>query len=305
MNKVEKEYLDFLSYQKQYSSLTVKNYQRDIDDFFSYLASKDELYDEIDKNSLRGYLAYLYKKNLSNKSIQRNLSSLRGFYDYLVTNGYTKVNYFRSIKGPKRIRKLPNVLTDKETDLLLKEENKRVDALSVRDNAIISLLFSAGLRAQELVSLKLQDIDFNKRILRVKGKGRKVRIVPFLEETSEAMQKYFKSLRPLLLKDVKQGYGTAVFFLNYRGKPLTVRGLEKILKNVEVKTGLTLGLYPHELRHTFATHLLNQGMDLRMIQELLGHSSLNTTQIYTHVGVKKLKDEYDKHFPHTEKKENN
>ncbi len=179
---------------------------------------------------------------------------------------------------------------------------KRTDELMERDQAILELLYSSGLRASELVALTYRQIDFRVRSIRVKGKGNKTRIVPFSKSAETAMKKYHASSRPALLAKSKADVKSDKFFLNDRGEGLTVRGLEYILRAVEEKTGLYLGLHPHELRHTFATHLLENGADLRLIQELLGHETIDTTQVYTHVSKEKMKEQYDTFFPQREGK---
>jgi integrase/recombinase XerC len=173
----------------------------------------------------------------------------------------------------------------------------------LRDQAIIELLYASGMRASEAISFSGRQIDYNNRMISINGKGNKERLVPFGKTAEIAMKRYAKEIRPVLLKKHKKGGSVESFFLSYRGEKLTVRGLEYILKDIEVKTGYFLGLHPHEFRHTFATHLLEGGADLRLIQELLGHESLNTTQIYTHVTQESMKMQYEAYFPRAKKKE--
>ena len=189
-----------------------------------------------------------------------------------------------------------------QVERLFSANAKREDPLWVRDQAILELLYSSGLRASELVGLGHRQIDFRVRSIRVKGKGNKTRLVPFSKSAEEAMKRYYGELRPLLLAKNKDALKSDKFFLNDHGRGLTVRGLEYILRAVEEKTGIYLGLHPHEFRHTFATHLLENGADLRLIQELLGHETIDTTQVYTHVSKEKMKAQYDSFFPSREGK---
>lgn len=204
------------------------------------------------------------------------------------------------ISSPKGEKKLPDFLTTNEIDLLLDENKKRTDELADRDQAILELLYASGLRASELINLTLQDINMRERIIRVFGKGSKERIVPFSKTARCAIEQYMQESRPKLLTNNPKGENH--IFLNSHGEKLTYRGLEYILSEVEKKTGIYLKLHPHKLRHSFATHLLNEGADLRTIQELLGHESIGTTQIYTHVTYSEMKNTYDKSFPRARKR---
>lgn len=301
MNKPEAEYLEYLLLQKGYSQATADAYQRDIDLWNAFLLDQGIAFDDIDARIIRNFMSMeiqrLPRDGNPKRTLARRMSALRGYYDFLVRKGYTKTNYFRVMRAPKQDKRLPKVLYVEEVLRLLDANAKRTDPLASRDQAILELLYASGVRASELISIKSVDIDFRQNTIRVYGKGKKERIVPFSDVASDAMRKYQKELRPQLQERNKSDRKDMELFLNAQGHKLTVRGLEYILKAVEEKTGVYLGLHPHELRHSFATHLLENGADLRMIQEMLGHSTIDTTQIYTHVTLAELSHQYDQHFP--------
>jgi site-specific recombinase XerD len=201
------------------------------------------------------------------------------------------------VHAPKKPIRYPKALTLEEVEALFSANARREDPLKVRDQAILELLYASGMRASELVNLTYRQIDYRSRMIRVFGKGRKERLVPFSETAKIAMDYYFRNQRDSLLAHRRNPIPVDAFFVSKIGRKLSVRGLEYILAEIQSKTGIYYGLHPHELRHTFATHLLEGGADLRLIQELLGHASLNTTQIYTHVSAKAMKEEYEEHFP--------
>ena len=302
MNKPEKEYLDYLAYQKKYSPRSVDSYQRDLDKFFAFLGNEGIAMDDVDEKIVRNFIAIERMNGISPRSCQRRLSALRGFYDFCVEHEYVKENVFRFVSSPKAEIAYPKVLFANQVAKLFQENAKRDDELVARDQAILELLYASGMRASELVAMKAMDIDYRSRTIRVTGKRNKTRMVPFSKEAEGAMKEYAKNLRPALSAKNPNVLSKSAFFLNARGENMTVRGLEYILKQIENKTGVRLGLHPHELRHSFATHLLENGADLRLIQELLGHDSINTTQVYTHVSQKGLKQQYDKAFARTKKK---
>lgn len=302
MNKPEREYLDYLRLIRNYSPKTIENYQRDIDAFLEFADSQNVLFDKVDKKFIRQYLAYeLAIRNQNQRSCQRRMSALRGFYQWMVEHNYVQANYFKNVRSPKAGVRYPKVLSYEQMVTLLETNPKRKDELMIRDQAILELLFASGMRASELINLTHMQIDYRSKIIRIFGKGNKQRLVPFGDNAKAAMQEYFSSLRPVLLSRHKKGTQSNAFFLDFRGSKLTTRGLEYILKSIEIKTGLFYGLHPHMIRHTFGTSLLENGADLRLIQELMGHESLNTTQIYTHVSKKAMKDQYKKFFPRTKK----
>ncbi len=303
MNKTEREFLDYLKYQRNYSPKTLDNYQRDIDKFQAFLDKELVLFDQVEPRDIDNFLSEeIYQNQISHRSCQRRMSALRGYYTFLKKRGYVDKNPFVGASSPKAEITYPSVLYRDQVTALLDANSKRTDALKDRDQAILELLYSSGLRASELVGLTYRQIDFRVRSIRVKGKGNKTRIVPFSKTAEMAMKSYYSGLRVRLLSENKDSLKSDKYFLNAHGRGLTVRGLEYILRAIEEKTGIYLGLHPHELRHTFATHLLENGADLRLIQELLGHETIDTTQVYTHVSKEKMKEQYDSFFPQREGK---
>ena len=219
----------------------------------------------------------------------------------VVNNGYVKVNPFLVVHSPKVKNNFPTALYLKEIELLFSENAKRTDPLKVRDQAILELLYSSGMRVSEICAVNIQDIDMNSRVIRVFGKGKKERLVPYSEICKKCIIEYSRGLRRELME--KNKTKTNALFLNFRGNRLTSRGLEYILKQITVKTGLDFDLHPHTLRHTFATHLLEGGADLRTIQELLGHESISTTQVYTHITTEAMVAQYKAYHPRSKKKQ--
>ena len=301
MNKQESEYLEMLFMQKNYSKLTVEAYRQDIDLWNAFLLREGIKFDEIDVKVIRNFmtseLTRLPQDGNPKRTLARRLSTLRGYYDFLYSRGYVRANLFRAIRAPKQEKRLPKVLYVEEVIDLLEANAKRTDELAKRDQAILELLYASGLRASELVSIRSTDFDFRGMTIRVYGKGKKERIVPFSQAALDAIKAYQKDTRPILAARNQSEKKDMELFLNNRGKKLTVRGLEYILKAIEEKTGIYLGLHPHELRHSFATHLLDNGADLSLIQEILGHETIDTTQVYTHVSIKQLDAQYREHFP--------
>lgn len=300
MNKPQKEFLDHLEFNRNYSKKTVDSYSRDIDKFFSFLNEEGIKMDDVDLVVIRNFLSSELNKGVSKRSCKRRLCSLRHFYKFLVSKGYVNENYFIFVTSPRTDKKYPQTLYVEQVDALLKANGERDDFLATRDQAILYILYYTGIRASELVGLKIQSVDLRNRMIRVFGKGSKERLVPFTNEAKTVLEKYIKETRPILLnKALKK---ETELFLNNNGEPLTTRGLEYILNSIEKKTGVFMGLHPHMLRHSFATHLLENGADLRVIQELLGHESINATQIYTHVNEDKMKEIYSASFPRAHKK---
>jgi integrase/recombinase XerC len=288
---------DFLLYLREvlrYSEKTATSYGEDIAGFLLFLKSEKRTKDKIDHDLIRTYLLSLSVQGLEKSSIRRAVSALRHFYHYLYQfKGYAE-NPFETITSPKPKKKLPPFLTEEEVNDFLDSNAKRNDPLAKRDQAVLELMFASGLRASETISLTLPAIDRDSRLLKVLGKGKKERIVPFSKTAGDALSAYLSEERPKLLKANQE---TSVVFLGKNGKPLTERGLEYLVKEAAMKSGFSLKVHPHMLRHSFATELLNNGADLRIIQELLGHSSVRTTALYTHVTYADLKKTYDRCFP--------
>ncbi|MBO5577759.1 MAG: tyrosine recombinase XerC [Bacilli bacterium] len=300
MNRQTADFLNYLRYERNYSSQTVISYSRDIDKFFRFLSEEGLDMEEVDQIVIRNFLTDELNSGVSKRSCKRRLCALRHFYKYMVRREMVKDNPFVFVSSPKTEKTLPKFLYKDQVREILDENKKRDDLLAYRDQAILSTLYYSGIRASELVSLELQSVSLPRRTLRVLGKGNKERIVPISEECKKDIETYMKTTRMELASRNKEG--TKVLFLNDHGNKLTTRGLEYILDQIEQKTGSFVGLHPHILRHSFATHLLENGADLRIIQELLGHESLNTTQVYTHVTEESMKETYLAAHPRARKK---
>ncbi|BDR56522.1 site-specific tyrosine recombinase/integron integrase [Xylocopilactobacillus apis] len=281
-------FIDFLKDFKHYSSKTISAYERDLKDFFVFL--NDKSFEDVVKKDYFLYLNYLDKK-YAQSSIDRKKSSLASFFQYLLQQGKIVVNPIKKIKGSKKAKHLPKIMYQDELNELIDEIPMGTN-LEIRDRLIFELLYSTGIRISEAVNIKLNEIDFNLKVILVHGKGSKDRYVPFNENFQKILNLYLKDARPSILAQKKCDF----LILNSKGDKLTDRGLEYIFDQVLLKINKP-GIHPHILRHSLATHLLDNGADLRIVQELLGHSSINTTQIYTHVSIKKLQDVYKKDFP--------
>ena len=286
------QYLDYLKYQKNYSDYTILSYHDDILEFFEYLKREGLDYKNLVYSDLRFYLMYLKEeKKDKNSSIDRKLSSLRGFYQFLANEGVVSSNVFTLLSGPKREKKLPRYFEYNELeDLFLACDLD--DCLGQRDRLILEMLYATGVRVGELVSIKVSDISFNERTILILGKGNKERIVPYGEYCDEILRLYL-SKGYLELNKKNSPY----LFLNYQGGKLTERGVRYLLEQIIRKTSIQKQISPHMIRHSFATHLLNQGCDLMTVQKLLGHESIKATQIYTHVTTDRLKNVYQNSFP--------
>lgn len=295
------DFLEHLKYDLNFSDFTIKSYKSDIDDFYEFLGSKGKDIDEINVQLIRDYLSKLLADNKTKVTCARRISSLRHYFNYLKDHNYVRENCFIFVNSPKKEIRYPNALYLEQIETLLKRNSERTDSLKFRDQAIIELLYASGVRASELVNIKLNNLDLKSRNIRILGKGNKERIVIFSKSCQETLKNYIETTRVELLSHNKYEYNVDFLFLNSQGKQLTSRGLEYVLKGVEEKTGCHYGLHPHLLRHTFATHLLEGGADLRVIQELLGHSSLNTTQIYTHVTDEAMKAQFNMSHPRAKK----
>ena len=282
MNYID-EFKIELAYVKNYSPNTVSSYESDLKKFEVFLHGKD-----LTKASSEDIKKYIHTfSDKKDKTLARNLTTLRMFYDYLMKKSYIKVSPVDNISGPKIGKYLPSVLSIDEVDILL--DIKPKDAFTFRNRCILEMLYSTGLRISELVSLKLENINLDESLVKVMGKGSKERVVPLNDVTTEYMSKYINEIRPTMLKKTQNDS----VFLNNHGKPLTRQAIFKMIKKRAEECNIKKDISPHTLRHSFATHLLQNGADIRFIQELLGHSDLATTEIYTHIANETLKNDYN------------
>ena len=287
-----KEYLAFVSQVKNLSENTTKSYERDLKKLDSFLMGLNlSTYSEISSETCSAWIGSLYSQNNNPRSIQRHLSSAKGFFRFLKKNNLIQSSPFELVTAPKSSNKLPDVLSPEDVEQLL--NFKPSNMIEIRDMAIVELMYSSGLRVSETVNINLNDFEENKSFLRVLGKGSKTRLVPMGRYAVNAINEW-------LIEREKILNNTDALFLNSKGTRLTVRSVQLRLKKMAVKQGLP-PIHPHMLRHSFATHMLESSGDLRTIQELLGHSSLSTTQIYTKLDYQHLAKIYDKSHPRAKK----
>lgn len=292
MIKELEEYRNYLEYQKNYSLYTVENYCSDIEQFLEYLNSENINFKKVEYSDLRFYLMYLKdEKCENNSSIDRKLSALRGFYKFLANEGIVQNNVFSLMSGLKKEKKLPRYFEYNELEELFKVSDLRTP-LGQRDRLILEMLYGTGVRVGELVSIKVSDIDLGSRTIIILGKGNKERRVTYGEYCDEILKLYLND-GYLRLNTFKSPF----LFLNNRGEVITERGIRYVLDQIIKNTSLNKSISPHVLRHSFATHLLNEGCDLLTVQKLLGHESISATQIYTHVTTDRLKEVYYNSFP--------
>jgi len=296
MEEYIEKFLEVLEYEKKYSINTISSYERDLRGFLEYLSSHKKDFKTLNYNDVTDYLIYMNSLKLSSSSVNRHLSSIRSFYDYLLIEHVVVASPFKLVSGPKKEKKLPNYLQYQEFIDLINACDET--ALGVRNRMILELLFATGIRVSEAVNIKIKDIDFKNREIRILGKGKKMRVVYFNKTCQEVMSKYVIEARQELLKGKKCEY----LLVNHLGNNLTRRGVAEILEKLILKSSLKHKISPHTLRHTFATLMLNEGMDIREVQELLGHERLSTTNIYTHVSNEELRRVYLNNHPRAHKK---
>jgi integrase/recombinase XerC len=310
-----RQFLDYLKLEKHFSDYTVKSYGADLIQFGQFLcgeighgsgreapkpASEPSAQRSLDDRqmaceplTIREFLNYLYGQNYTKSTTARKLATLRSFYKFLIRRGLVSVNPLSTIRTPKQEKRLPKCLDLEQVQKLLDAPGD-ADLLSARDKAMLEVLYSSGIRVSELVDLEMGDLDLQEGVLRVRGKGRKDRLTPIGSQAIKALQRYFE-LRSVDVKS--QGTQAHRVFLNKHGQALSTRSVRRKLDKYLQSAGLDPGISPHTLRHSFATHLLNNGADLRSVQELLGHQSLSTTQIYTHLTTQRMKEVYDSAHP--------
>lgn len=278
----------FLLIDKNYSKNTIESYGSDLLLFSKFTMKSIKC---ISSNDIKDYLKYLKNNNHSERSIARNISSLNSFYKFLIINKHIDKNPMENINSIKLSKKLPNVLSVDEVNKILNIKIK--DDYSIRNKAMLELMYASGLRVSEIINLKTFDIDIEEDIVRTMGKGSKERIIPIGDYAKKAIINYLNIRYVFLKKDIND-----YLFLNNHGKKMTRQGFFKIIKKIANENGIKKDISPHTLRHSFATHMINNGADLRTIQELLGHSDISTTQIYTHISTEKIQNEFKNYHPH-------
>ena len=291
MEDILDKYINYILFEKRLSKNTAQSYKNDLIKLSLYLKKQNiTSFINVSKKDIIDYLEYLNKDNLSTASIARKLTTIKNFYSYLTKTGIIKENITDGIERPKLRKKLPQVLTIEEVDRLL--DINLNTPFDYRNKAMLELLYGTGLRITELLDLKLNDVDFENCVIRCLGKGSKERIVPIGEYVIFYLHKYLE-YRVFLVKNKNSDY----LFLNSRGCRLSRFSFFKILKKLLIQKRIKKDISPHTLRHSFATHILEGGGDLRSIQELLGHSDISTTKIYTHISNKQIKDDYEQFHP--------
>jgi tyrosine recombinase XerC len=292
MDKAIAEFLAYLRHEKNASPHTIAAYGRDLRQVAAYLKEREIRWDKAGNVALRGFLAELHEKKRRKTTIGRKLAALRSFYDFCLRRKLVAENPAKVLARPRQDQRVPSFLSEDEAAALL-DLPRGGEPLVRRDRAILELFYATGMRVSELVGVETGDIHFGERLVRVRGKGKKERLVPFGGKALEAMQDY-RGARAVLARG---GDGGEAFFLNYRGGRLTTRSVQRMVHKYIRRTAVARKISPHSLRHSFASHLLGRGADLRVIQELLGHASLSTTQKYTHVDLKQLLTVYRKSHP--------
>lgn len=294
---------DYLNYERNVSPHTLRNYMSDLEQFLDFLCPKDpsgnrRVVDVHDINhiTIREYLATLYAQQRKKTSIARKLATLRSFFKFLCREEIIELNPARLVSSPRLEKRLPRVLPIEEMFRFLETPDTST-LLGTRDRAILELLYATGCRVAELAGLNLDDLDFKRESVLLRGKGRKERIVPFGSKAKEALYAYIDSRGELLAAAPEPRRNSRALFLNYQGTRITTRSIGRMIEKYVRECAMLHDISPHSIRHSFATHLLSAGADLRAIQELLGHASLSSTQIYTQVSIEQLMNVYDKAHP--------
>ncbi|WEG74256.1 site-specific tyrosine recombinase XerD [Vagococcus intermedius] len=289
-----KDYVHFLKVERGLSENTIASYKRDLAQYMAYLTKNNvTTWDMLDRYFILSFLKELSDANKSAATITRMVSSLRKFHQFLKQERYTDVDPMQHIETPKKAKKLPKTLSLKEIETLL-ETPKTTDKFGIRDRAILEVMYATGLRVTELINLKLDDMHLSLGLIQTIGKGDKERIIPLGDIAIQWIDIYLEKSRPLL---IKPGVTSPYLFLNHRGQGFSRQGIWKNLGQHVKAAGIEKEVTPHTLRHSFATHLLENGADLRVVQELLGHADISTTQIYTHITKQRMADVYKTHFP--------
>ncbi len=293
MESYVNEFINYLAVERGLAQNTLESYGRDLKQFQTYLDNGNmEILKDSSRNTILGYLNNLQSKGRAVSTISRNLAAIKSFYQYLVRERYLDKDPAANLESPKIEKKLPKILTISEVEQLLKQPNGLLPT-GLRDKAMLELLYATGIRVSELISLNISDINLDMGYIKCYGKGAKERIVPLGSIAAKCVQDYTGKGRPKLVRT----YDEAALFVNHHGNRLTRQGFWKIIKKYAQEANIHKDITPHTLRHSFATHLLENGADLRSVQEMLGHADISTTQIYTHVTKNHLKEVYDKAHP--------
>lgn len=286
MKEIINKFLDYIKYEKNYSNNTIIGYQNHLELFINFLNNKNiKDINNVDYNTIRSYINYLYEKKYNTKSICNHISSMRSFFKYLKNEEIIKNNPMILIENPKLERKLPKYLYYEDIEKILNIPDINTD-VGIRDALILELLYVTGIRISELVNIKLSDIDYNNKKIKITGKGNKQRIVMYGNKCSNLLDKYLK-IRSNFIKN-----NNDYLILGVKGNKINDRVIRNIINSIALKANINIKISPHTFRHTFATHMLNEGADLRSVQELLGHENLSTTTIYTHVTNERLRNVY-------------
>lgn len=295
MNEIQKTFLYMLKVERNFSEYTLKSYHDDLIQFNDFLVSEHLDLATFEYKDARNYLSFLYSHNLKRTTVSRKISTLRTFYEYWMTQDESIVNPFVQLVHPKKEQYLPQFFYEEEMEALfqtVEQDSKK----GIRDRVIIELLYATGIRVSELVNIKIKDIDMNLPGVKVLGKGNKERFIPFGEFCKQSIERYLDEFQPRKTNDHEY------LIVNMNGAPITERGVRYVLNDVVKRTAGVTDIHPHKLRHTFATHLLNQGADLRTVQSLLGHVNLSTTGRYTHVSNQQLRKVYLNAHPRAKKR---
>jgi integrase/recombinase XerC len=294
VNNSLKLFIEYLQIEKNYSQYTIEHYQHDIREFFLFMSEQGiEALEDVEYSDTRIYLTKLFDQQLSRKSVARKISCMRSFYKFLLREKQVEDNPFSLVSIPKQEKRLPDFFYEEELTVLF-NACETDSSLGKRNKALLELLYATGIRVGECCKIHLKDVDLSLATVLVHGKRKKERYVPFGSFAHDALVDYISNGRKGLLKD-KEDHG--YLFVNFRGGPLTDRGIREVLNKLIEQSALTGKIHPHKLRHSFATHMMSNGADMRTVQELLGHAFLSSTQVYTHVTKEHLRNIYLSHHP--------
>lgn len=293
--KYLQDYLNYLSVEKGLCENTILSYQKDIEQFNKYLVNiKDQSYQDIKTNNITNFLSYLKKQNILSSSIARKLVAIKGIFKFLIMENIITNNPTETIESPKIGTKLPRYLTHLEVEKLLSQPDPKT-VIGIRDKAMLETLYATGIRVSELISIDIRNVNLDVGFVRVLGKGAKERIIPIGKIAIRHLKEYIREPRIILIKS--KSYYANILFITIRGKIFTRQGFWKIIKHYAQRARLSKDISPHILRHSFATHLLSNDADLRVVQELLGHADISTTQIYTHINKERMKEIHKRYHP--------